>query len=66
MSSGNKSEDEELGSLCGPQYTFADEETKSHFTTYSMSSSVIRRNEHLTLLDDRFEQVKNLYAAVHR
>lgn len=57
MSNGNKSEDDELGSLCGPQYTFADEETKSRFTNYSMSSSVIRRNEHLTLLDDRFEKM---------
>jgi hypothetical protein len=36
---------------------FMDEETKSRFTNYSMSSSVIRRNEGLTLLDDRFEKV---------
>ena len=36
---------------------FMDEETKSRFTSYSMSSSVIRRNEGLTLLDDRFEKV---------
>ena len=50
-------EDDDVASLSGPQYTFADEETKSHFTNYSMSSSVIRRNEQLTLLDDRFEQV---------
>lgn len=57
LSSGNESEDDELGSLCGPQYTFADVETKSHFTNYSLSSSVMRRNEHLTLLDDRFEQM---------
>lgn len=35
---------------------FDDEETKSRFTEYSMSSSVIRRNEQLSLLDDRFEQ----------
>ena len=56
-SSGDRSEDDEVGSLCGPQYTFADEETKSHFTNYSLSSSVMRRNEQLTLLDDRFEQV---------
>ncbi|XP_034110796.1 protein LTV1 homolog [Drosophila nasuta] len=35
---------------------FDDEETKSRFTEYSMSSSVIRRNEQLTLLDDRFER----------
>ena len=36
---------------------FEDEETKSRFTNYSMTSSVIRRNEGLTLLDDRFEKV---------
>ena len=47
-----------LHSLNGPQYTFADEETKSRFTNYSMSSSVIRRNKELCLLDDRFEKVK--------
>lgn len=33
------------------------EETKSRFTEYSMTSSVIRRNEQLTLLDDRFEEM---------
>lgn len=32
------------------------EETKSRFTEYSMSSSVIRRNEQLELLDERFEK----------
>ena len=37
---------------------FMDEETKSRFTNYSMSSSVIRRNDGLTLLDDRFEKVE--------
>ena len=36
---------------------FMDEETRSRFTSYSMSSSVISRNEGLTLLDDRFEKV---------
>ncbi|GBP67422.1 Protein LTV1 homolog [Eumeta japonica] len=36
---------------------FAKEETKSRFSQYSMSSSVIRRNEGLTLLDDRFERM---------
>ncbi|KAH8237305.1 hypothetical protein KR038_009371, partial [Drosophila bunnanda] len=35
---------------------FDDEEVKSRFTEYSMSSSVIRRNEQLSLLDDRFEK----------
>lgn len=33
------------------------EETKSRFTEYSMTSSVIRRNEQLTMLDGRFEEV---------
>lgn len=50
-------EKDEISSLKGPQYTFKDEETKSRFTEYSMSSSVMRRNEQLTLLDDKFEKV---------
>lgn len=33
-----------------------DDDTKSRFTEYSMSSSVIRRNQQLELLDDRFEK----------
>ncbi|ESP00566.1 hypothetical protein LOTGIDRAFT_157842 [Lottia gigantea] len=37
------------------------EETKSRFTNYSMTSSVIRRNEGLTLLDDRFEKFYEQY-----
>lgn len=36
---------------------FMDEETKSRFTDYSLTSSVMRRNEQLSLLDDRFEKV---------
>ncbi|KAI5696634.1 hypothetical protein M8J76_009604 [Diaphorina citri] len=36
---------------------FSKEETKSRFTEYSMSSSVIRRNENLSYLDDTFEQM---------
>lgn len=40
---------------------FGREETKSRFTEYSMSSSVIRRNEQLTLLDDRFEKFYEQY-----
>ncbi|KAF5296137.1 hypothetical protein FQR65_LT10307 [Abscondita terminalis] len=52
---------DEVHSLDGPQYTFNDEETKSRFTDYSMSSSVIRRNEQLTLLDDKFEQIYSGY-----
>lgn len=50
-------EADEVGSLNEPQYTFKDEETKSRFTEYSMSSSVMRRNQQLTLLDDKFEKV---------
>lgn len=40
---------------------FDGEETKSRFTEYSMSSSVIRRNEQLSLLDDRFEKFYENY-----
>uniref|UniRef100_A0A1A7WC22 Protein LTV1 homolog n=1 Tax=Iconisemion striatum TaxID=60296 RepID=A0A1A7WC22_9TELE len=41
---------------CGGELLFMDEETKSRFTDYSLSSSVMRRNQQLTLLDDRFEK----------
>lgn len=50
---GGRSEDEfddEVASLDR-------EETKSRFTEFSMSSSVVPRNDQLTLLDDRFEKV---------
>lgn len=50
-------EQDEVCSLNRSQYTFNEEETKSRFTEYSMSSSVIRRNKQLTLLDDKFEKV---------
>ncbi|XP_029667816.1 protein LTV1 homolog isoform X2 [Formica exsecta] len=53
-------ETDDVHSLNGPQYTFKEEETKSKFTEYSISSSVMRRNKQLTLLDDKFEQ---MYAA---
>lgn len=59
-------EDDEVGPLPGKK-KFAhfddedDEDTKSRFTEYSMSSSVIRRNEQLTLLDDRFEKFYENY-----
>lgn len=49
-------EDDELGSLEGG-FAFEAEETRSRFTQYSMSSSVIPRSENLALLDDRFEKV---------
>lgn len=48
---------DDVGSLPGSLHSYSDEETKSRFTAYSMTSSVIRRNEQLTLLDDRFEKV---------
>ncbi|XP_033737224.1 protein LTV1 homolog isoform X2 [Pecten maximus] len=47
--------DDEMRGFPGDQM-FMEEETKSRFTSYSMSSSVIRRNDGLTLLDDRFEK----------
>lgn len=42
------------------EFLFMQEETRSRFTEYSMTSSVMRRNEQLTLLDDRFEKVRQL------
>lgn len=36
------------------------DDTKSRFSQYSMSSSVIRRNEGLSLLDNRFEKVSGV------
>jgi len=38
-----------------------DEETRSRFTEYSMSSSVVPRSEALTLVDDRFEKLYEAY-----
>ncbi|KAJ3614208.1 hypothetical protein NHX12_017783 [Muraenolepis orangiensis] len=38
------------------EFLFTDIETKSRFTEHSLTSSVMRRNEQLTLLDDRFEK----------
>lgn len=48
---------DEVGSLPGSERTYDEEETKSRFTSYSMTSSVMRRNEQLSLLDNRFEKV---------
>lgn len=58
-SEGGLSGDEDLGGRggFGREFMFMDEETKSRFTEYSMTSSVMRRNEQLSLLDDRFEKV---------
>ncbi|XP_054635798.1 protein LTV1 homolog isoform X2 [Dunckerocampus dactyliophorus] len=43
------------------EFLFSDEETKSRFTEYSLTSSVMRRSEQLTLLDDRFEKIYEQY-----
>lgn len=40
---------------------FANEETKTRFTNYSMTSSIIRRTEGLKVLDDRFERIMEQY-----
>ncbi|XP_073258108.1 protein LTV1 homolog [Porites lutea] len=40
---------------------FEEEETKSRFTNYSMTSSVLRRNEGLKLIDERFEKLMEEY-----
>ncbi|XP_077207003.1 protein LTV1 homolog [Paroedura picta] len=53
-SEGPLSDDNEIGEM--KEFLFMQEETKSRFTDYSMTSSVIKRNEQLTLLDERFEK----------
>ena len=51
-------EDDEVPSL----YSWNGEETATaKFSTYSMSSSVIRRNENLSLLDSKFEEFMTQY-----
>lgn len=56
-SEGGVSGDEEEGEGRGRrEFLFMDEETKSRFTEYSLTSSVMRRNEQLSLLDERFEK----------
>ncbi|XP_018419936.1 PREDICTED: protein LTV1 homolog [Nanorana parkeri] len=56
-SDGPLSDDESRGEG-GPmkEFLFMQEETKSRFSQYSISSSVMRRNDQLTLLDERFEK----------
>lgn len=56
---GDEEDDQlaDLGSDCDRFSPDLQEETKSRFTEYSMTSSVMRRNQQLSLLDDRFEQV---------
>ncbi|XP_046473342.1 protein LTV1 homolog [Neodiprion pinetum] len=54
-------EKDQVPSLNGREFAFEDVETKSQFTDYSMSSSVMRRNDQLTLLDNRFEKMYTGY-----
>jgi len=57
---GGRSEDEDFDEVPELQ-PFDDEETKTKFTNYSMSSSIIRRNKELSLLDDKFEKFMDQY-----
>ncbi|XP_076847904.1 protein LTV1 homolog [Brachyhypopomus gauderio] len=56
VSEDDGSEDEESDEGRRGRCMFMKCETKSRFTDYSLTSSVMRRNEQLTLLDDRFEK----------
>lgn len=56
--SGEDYDSDELDSYDGDNN---DDETKSRFTSYSLSSSVMRRTDGLTLLDDRFEKIYEEY-----
>lgn len=47
--------------LSDEEFDDSEEETKSRFTNYSMTSSIIRRTEGLKLLDDRFERIMEEY-----
>ncbi|XP_048210180.1 protein LTV1 homolog [Perognathus longimembris pacificus] len=65
-SAGLMSDEDDMsapGTPCGvnEQHLFWNEETKSRFTEYSMTSSVMRRNEQLTLHDERFEKFYEQY-----
>ncbi|XP_075059198.1 protein LTV1 homolog [Mixophyes fleayi] len=55
-SDGPLSDEEDRGEGPMKEFMFMQEETKSRFSQYSMSSSVMRRNEQLALLDERFEK----------
>lgn len=47
--------------LLSDEDEFAREETRSRFTSYSMTSSVIRRTKGLKVLDDHFERIMEEY-----
>lgn len=59
----NKADDSEEDESLGEQ-SFADEETKTKFTNYSMSSSQMPRNDGLQLIDEKFEKVCNVWLLV--
>jgi len=54
---GRSEEDDEVPSL----QSWGGEETGTKFTNYSMSSSCIRRNNQLSLLDDKFDKFMDQY-----
>ncbi|XP_052025319.1 protein LTV1 homolog [Apodemus sylvaticus] len=65
-SAGRLSDGGDISASGSPQdarkkHLFWEEETKSRFTEYSMTSSVMRRNEQLTLHDERFEKFYEQY-----
>jgi len=57
---GGRSEDEEDDEVPSLQ-SWGGEETGTKFTNYSMSSSCIRRNNQLSLLDDKFDRFMDQY-----
>ena len=57
---GGRSDDEEDDKVPS-LVSWSGEETKTRFTNYSMSSSVIRRNAQLETLDDKFEKFMDQY-----
>jgi len=56
-STGNFQSDQDLSDIEDD----SGDETKSRFTDYSMTSSVIRRTQGLKILDDRFERIMEEY-----
>jgi len=57
---GGRSEDEEDDKVPS-LLSWTGEETATKFTNYSMSSSCIRRNQQLALLDDQFDKFMDQY-----
>ena len=58
---GGRSEDEDDDKVPSLLSWAGEETNTAKFTTYSMSSSVIRRNENLSLLDSKFEEFWDQY-----